>query len=65
MGGNARRGAVKLSTQFTQTALSARVEQLHCQMKEQEGGSRGLTERWGWVVCRKGVKEVDRGSKDE
>lgn len=30
MGGE---GVVKLSTQFTQTALSARVEQLQCQMK--------------------------------
>lgn len=43
MGGE---GAVKLSTQFTQTALSARVEPLHCQTKEEEGESWGLTERW-------------------
>lgn len=43
MGGE---GAVKLSTQFTQTALSARVEPLHCQTNEEEGESRGLTERW-------------------
>lgn len=34
MGGE---GAVKLSTQFTQTALSARAEPLHCQTKEEEG----------------------------
>lgn len=43
MGGE---GAVKLSTQFTQTALSARVEPLHCQAKAEEGESWGLTERW-------------------
>lgn len=39
-------GAVKLSTQFTQTALSARVEPLHCQTKEEGVESGGLTERW-------------------
>lgn len=33
MGGE---GAVKLSTQFTQTALSARLEPLHCQTNEEE-----------------------------
>lgn len=38
MGGE---GAVKLSTQFTQTALSARVEALHCQTKEEEGRELG------------------------
>lgn len=39
MGGE---GAVKLSTQFTQTALSARLEPLHCQTNEEkEVGRRG------------------------
>lgn len=44
MGGE---GAVKLSTQFTQTALSARVELLRCQTKEGEGeeGRAGARER--------------------
>lgn len=57
MGGE---GAVKLSTQFTQTALSARVEALHCQTKGEEGESRGLTERW-----RGRGREMDRGPEDE
>lgn len=46
VGGMGGEGAVKLSTQFTQTALSARVEPLHCQTNEEEGESLGLTERW-------------------
>lgn len=50
MGGE---GAVKLSTQFTQTALSARLEPLHCQTnegEEEEGvaeGNDGVGERQG------------------
>ncbi|TNN62992.1 hypothetical protein EYF80_026801 [Liparis tanakae] len=36
MGG---KGAVKLTTEFTQTAMSARVEPLHCRTEEEEGES--------------------------
>lgn len=50
MGGE---GAVKLSTQFTQTALSARLEPLHCQTNEEE------KEEWwrGMMGWAKGGKE--------
>lgn len=44
-GGMGGERAVKLSTQFTQTALSARVEPLHCQTNEEAEESLRLTER--------------------
>lgn len=44
MGGE---GAVELSTQFTQTALSARGEALHRQTKGEEGGRAGERGREG------------------
>lgn len=56
MGGE---GAVKLSTQFTQTAVSARVELFHCQTNEE--GERVL----GPDRVGEGGGEMDRGPKDE
>lgn len=58
MGGE---GAVKLRTQFTQTALSARLEQLYCQTKKGEGGRELGPDR----EVRKGGREMDRGPEDE
>lgn len=53
MGGE---GDVKLSTQFTQTALSARAELLRCQTNEEEEESE---------LVRDGEREMDRGPEDE
>lgn len=57
MGGE---GAVKLSTQFTQTALSARLEPLHCQTNEEEGCGVGVG--W-WGGRREGTGEGEDGQR--
>lgn len=63
MGGE---GAVELSTQFTQTALSARGEALHRQMNGGVGGREGERER---ELVREAEREegmeMDGGPEDE